>query len=144
MKDATAKKVTAFNVVGIDPSRYWMDGYGYWTEDGKVYEDAVLVTLTKEDAFWVSVTCGQLCFLHVDMETQNPNGYLLEEAEAVLKDLFERGDVTGYTVITNPSRLEGIPECFSVLSKEEAEKLGVIRWRLRPVYYEFVYTKQME
>jgi len=143
MKDATAKKVTAFNVVGIDPSRFWVDGYGYWREDEKVFKDAVLVTPTKEDAYWVSVTCGQICFLHVDTEN-SPNGYLLEEEETVLSELFGRGLITGYTVITNPSRLEGIPECFSVLSQEEAEKLGVEKQKLRPVYYEFVYTKRKE
>jgi hypothetical protein len=142
MKDATAKKVTAFNVVGIDPTRFWTDGYGYWKEDGTVYKDSILVTLTKEDAYWVAVSCGQICFLHVDMEG-DPNGYLLVLSENELAKLFEQGKITGYTVITK-KKTNGIPKTFSVVSREEAEALGVFGDKLQPVRYEFVYTKQME
>jgi hypothetical protein len=136
------ENIKTFNVVGIDPTRFWADGYGYWAEDGKVYKDSILVTLTKEDAYWVAVSCGQICFLHVELETQSPNGYLLVLSEAELAKLFEQGKITGYTVITNRVT-NGIPKTFSVVSREEVEALGVSAEKLQPVRYEFVYTKQM-
>jgi hypothetical protein len=135
------ENIKTFNVVGIDPTRFWKDGFGLWKEDGTVFKDDILVTLTKEEAYWVSVSCGQICFLHVDLENANPNGYILEATEAELSRLFEEEKITGYTIITNPSRLEGIPESFTILSPEEAERLGA-NYDLRPVYYDFVYIKQ--
>ena len=135
------KPVSSFNVVGVDPLRFWSDGYGYWREDGKIFRDDVLVTVEKEDAYLASVSCGQICFLHVSYEGE-PNGYLLELDEEVLRGFFEEEKITGYTVISNPKRLEGIPECFTVISKEEAERLDVAEEALRPVYYEFCYVKK--
>jgi hypothetical protein len=134
-------RVTTFNIVGIDPTRFWTDGRGFWRDDeGKVFVDAVLLTLSKEDAYWVSVACGQVCFLHVDFEKE-PNGYILEAKESDLSRLFQDGRITGYTVLKEVKLKDGIPETFTVLSPEEAEALPAdYKAWLRPVYFEFVYT----
>jgi len=135
------EKVTKFNVIGIDPSRFWVDGEGYWREDGKVFRDAVLVVLDKEEACWVAVSCGQICFLHVDTEHPEPNGYLLELPEETLSNLFQQEKISGYTVFQHRT-LDGIPQCFTVLDREEAKGLTDVAKDMKPTYYEFVYVKK--
>jgi hypothetical protein len=138
---AMETKVTEFNVIGVDPTKFWVDGYGLWRdEEGRVFKDAILVTLRQDDAYWVSVACGQICYLHVNTWSQEPNGYLLELSEAELAKLFEQEKITGYTVIENKTK--DIPQTFTVVSKEEAETLNVSKDKLQPVYYEFVYVQQ--
>jgi hypothetical protein len=140
-KGRRKKMNNQFNVVGIDPTRFLADGYGFWRDENeRIFKDNVLVTFSKEDAYWASVACGQICYLHVSYEGAF-NGYLLEIDEAQLAELFNKEKVTGYTVITNPSKLEGIPQCFTVLSPEEAKQLGLVEG-LRPVFYEFVYVRR--
>jgi len=130
-----------FCVIGIDPTRYWTDGYGYWRDDesGKVFVDDILVTLTKEDAYWVAKHCGQICFLYVDKEVEKPNGYLVgTEEEETLKSLFEAERITGYTVFHKKPKEE--PQCFTIVDDLEGlpEKL---RETAKAVFYEFVYVK---
>jgi hypothetical protein len=131
-------RLRELNVIGIDPTRFRVDGKGYWRDDeGRVFEDAVLVLQSREDAYWVSFACGQVCFLHLSF-VREPNGYLLELPEKELESLFRDGKISGFTVLTR--RLdESVPKSFTVLSADEAEAVGAET--LTPVHYEFVYVK---
>jgi hypothetical protein len=134
-------KVTSFNVIGVDPTRFWTDGKGFWRDnDGKIFIDRVLVTLSREDAYWVSLSCGQICYLHIDFNKE-PNGYILETQESNLSRLFQDGKISGYTILKEAKKLDGIPESFTVLSPEEAEALGDYKPEMKPVYFEFVYME---
>ena len=135
----TPFNITQFNIIGIDPTRFRVDGYGYWRdEEGKVFKDAILVLLSREDAYWVSLSCGQICFLHVDLE-RDPNGYLLELEEGELAGLFEEGKITGYTVLKRRGVDRGvIPKSFTVLSADEAKAFEGLE--LKPIHFEFVYV----
>jgi len=138
MKTIATEPTNQFSVVGVDPTRFfWTDGIGFWREDGKVFRDDVIVALNQRDAYWVAVSCGQICFLYVDFASK-PNGFLLKAEEEELSTLFQNGKISGYTVLQrNP---EGVPQCFTVVSPEEAEELNVDKTKLQPVYYEFVYV----
>jgi hypothetical protein len=128
-----------FCVIGIDPTRYWTDGYGYWRDDenGQVYRDDILVTLTKEDAYWVAKDCGQICYVFVDTEPEKPNGYLVGAEEEELRKLFEAKQISGYTVFDRKPK--DIPQVFTIV--DSLEGLQELQGTVRPVFYEFVYVR---
>jgi hypothetical protein len=133
-------RVREWNIIGIDPTRFRVDGRGYWRDDeGRVFEDAVLVLQNREDAYWVSLACGQICFLHLS-HVKEPNGYLLELPEAELNCLFQDSRITGYTVLKRKGLDEALPKSFTVLSADEAEAFK--GRELTPIFYEFVYVQQ--
>ena len=132
-------RVREWNIIGIDPTRFRVDGRGYWRDDeGRVFEDAVLVLHNREDSYWVAFSCGQVCYLYLNLD-RDPNGYLLELPEAELNRLFQDSRITGYTVLKGKGLDEALPKSFTVLSAEEAEAFK--GRKLTPIFYEFVYVQ---
>jgi hypothetical protein len=128
-----------FTIIGIDPTRYWSDGYGYWRdEDGRVFVDNVLVCPTKEEAYWVSLDNGQICYLFVDLEGE-PNGYLVKAEAEELKSLFEAEKITGYTVFHKKPK-DDLPQVFTIVDGLEGLP-AKLQKTAKPVFYEFVYVK---
>jgi hypothetical protein len=131
-----------FCVIGIDPTRYWCDGLGYWRdeEDGKEYVDSILVCLTKEEAYWIAKDNGQICYLYVDTEAKKTNGYLVgADNESELKELYTAGKITGYTVFHGKPK-DNFPQIFTVVDTVDGlpKKL---QERAKPIFYEFIYVR---
>ena len=125
--------VAEFCVVGVDPTVFKTHGVRCWRDaNGVIYRDDVLVTATREDAYLVSLTCGQTCYLYVNVDAE-PNGYLVEAHQSELAKLFAEGKVADYTLL---HKTIGLPKSFTIVTEP------ICVGKVYPVYFEFVHVEQ--
>jgi len=129
-----------FYVIGIDPSRSFYAGYGFWRdEDGRVFKDAVAVADREDDAYFIAKDNGQICYLAVETESDLPNGFLVKAESADLDRLFTQEVINGYTRFYGEPL--GLPTCFTVVDEETFKRLPErFQAKAQPVFFEFVYV----
>jgi len=120
------------NIVAVN--NFPVCGREYWKEEDRVYVDDVYVAYEEKHAEMLAKASGQPHFLHIDMFSANPNRYLVEMPTWVAKYLFRNGKIKNYFFI----RDENVPKCFTILTVDEVNQLGITADERRPVYAEYV------